>query len=593
MTPSILLVDDIPSNLRILYESLNGRDYRLLIANGGAQALEIARRSHPDLMLLDVMMPDLDGFDVCRQLKADPATATIGVIFLSARDAAADKVRGLALGGVDYVTKPFHPEEIAARVAIHCTILRMDRELASRNRQLELVRDRILSSMTEGVVGLDAGGQVEFANPAATALLGAAMLDLPLAAWQPPDLSETVGRVLGGQDQFTVAELDLAATGTAPLPVELRVAAINARPLPAPASPRPPADPAGQPHPGGGDDPADAPGAGGAVLVVRDLRERQRVAAALAETNNALRQSHRELKVAQMQLIQAAKLETVGQLAAGVAHEVKNPLAVIQLGMDFLEQTLTLDQTSATVFADMQQALLRADTVVRGLLDFSRERGLDLTPDSLNRLINVSLQLVRHELVQRNIKVITELASALPEQPFDADKMQQVLLNLFMNAMHAMERDGTLRIATGLHRLRDEELGPQARAAGFLGGDLALRLLIEDSGPGIAADHLDRLFDPYFSTKPMGEGTGLGLSVTRNIVNLHRGSIDIGNRDSGRGARVVLLFHADAAPLPPTRDGATSIAAAVAGEPTPATTQSVSSPPTEVPRGEETHPAGG
>lgn len=583
MTPSILLVDDIPSNLRILYESLNGRDYRLLIATGGAQALEIARRARPDLILLDVMMPDLDGFEVCRQLKADPATATIGVIFLSARDAAADKVRGLAIGAVDYVAKPFHPEEVAARVAIHCTILRLERELASRNRQLELVRDRILSSMTEGVVGLDRDGQVEFANPAATALLGTATLEQPLAAWEPPALRETIHQVLAGQDQLTVAELDLASAGAAALPVELRVATIPVRPA---AATHPPGSDRALPPPGAaGATATPMTSTSGAVLVLRDLRERQRVAAALAETSNALRQSHRDLKAAQMQLIQAAKLETVGQLAAGVAHEVKNPLAVIQLGMDFLAQTLPLDATSAMVLTDMQQALARADTVVRGLLDFSRERALDLTPDSLNRLVNVSLQLVRHELVQRNIEVVTELAEGLPQRPFDADKMQQVLLNLFMNAMHAMERDGTLRVATGLHRLRDEELGPQARAAGFLGGDLALRLLLEDSGPGIASADLGRLFDPYFSTKPMGEGTGLGLSVTRNIVNLHRGSIDIGNRDGERGARVVLLFHPDpvVAPAP----------AASAAHDRPVTAPRAAHPADEVPRGEETNPAGG
>ena len=115
-SPAVLLVDDIPANLRVLYESLNGRDYRLLVANGGAQALEIARRSRPDHMLLDIMMPDMDGFEVCRRLKEDPETASIAVIFLSALDDAADKIHGLELGAVDYVTKPFHPDEVAARV---------------------------------------------------------------------------------------------------------------------------------------------------------------------------------------------------------------------------------------------------------------------------------------------------------------------------------------------------------------------------------------------------------------------------------------------------------------------------------------------
>ena len=246
-----------------------------------------------------------------------------------------------------------------------------------------------------------------------------------------------------------------------------------------------------------------------------------------------------------MQLIQAAKLESVGRLAAGVAHEVKNPLAVVQLGMDYLQQVLELDDVTGQVFTDMQEAVSRADTVVRGLLDFSRERELDLRPSAINDIVRDSLKLVRHELTQRNIQLDIDLAGDIPERPLDSDKLRQVFLNLFMNAMHAMEHDGTLRITSRALVLRGDDLGSQAREAGFLPGDRAIRVLVEDSGPGIQPENLARLFDPYFTTKPMGEGTGLGLSVTRNIVTLHRGSIDLGNR-AGGGARAVLLFRPSA-----------------------------------------------
>ncbi|MGB5833268.1 MAG: response regulator, partial [Thiohalocapsa sp.] len=211
-TPAILLVDDIPANLRVLYESLNGRDYKLLIANGGEQALEVAHKSLPDLVLLDIMMPDVDGFEVCRRLKQDPATANIAVIFLSALDDTADKVRGLELGAVDYVTKPFHPDEVAARVETHCKILCLERELAHRNRQLELVRDRILNSMAEGVVGLDANGRVSFINPAAERILGidaARVLDRKPSQWEPPELSDAVRRILSTPGAISINELAL------------------------------------------------------------------------------------------------------------------------------------------------------------------------------------------------------------------------------------------------------------------------------------------------------------------------------------------------------------------------------------------------
>jgi PAS domain S-box-containing protein len=514
-------VDDIPANLRVLYESLNGRDYRLLVANGGAQALEIARRSNPDLLLLDIMMPDMDGFEVCRHLKDDPATAGIAVIFLSALDDAADKIHGLELGAVDYVTKPFHPDEVAARVETHCKILRLERELGQRNRQLELVRDRILHSMVEGVVGLDAYGRVSFVNPAAERMLGrqaGQLLSRGVDDWEPSALRQTARCVLTERREVSADELALPRPDGSTVPVELRAAPIG-----------------------------DAASPAGVVLVLRDLSERRRVEAKLHRTSNELHRSHRELRAAQMQLVQAAKLESVGRLAAGVAHEVKNPLAIVQLGLDYLEQVASFDEVSTRVLADMQQALSRADTVVRGLLDFSRERQLDLEPCVVNNVVQDSLQLVRHELSQRNIAVETELADDIPERPLDSDKLQQVFLNLFMNAMHAMERDGTLAIRTSCGPLSADDLGAQARDAGFVAGDRVIRIAIEDSGPGIDPEDLGRLFDPYFTTKRQGEGTGLGLSVTRNIVTLHKASIDLENRPDG-GARALLLFRTESAP---------------------------------------------
>jgi two-component system, LuxR family, sensor kinase FixL len=517
-TPAILLVDDIPANLRVLYESLCGRNYKLFIANGGEQALEVAHKSHPDLILLDIMMPDMDGFEVCRRLKQDPVTAGIAIIFLSALDDAADKIRGLELGAVDYVTKPFHPDEVAARVETHCKILRLEQELANRNRQLELVRDRILSSMAEGIVGLDADGRVSFVNPAAERILGVAaqgILARELSDWEPPTLRQTISRVLLKPSEVSVDELTLPRPDASTVPIELHIAPI-----------------------------CEGERINGAVLVLRDLSERRQVEAKLHRTSDQLRESHSKLRQAQMQLFQAAKLESVGRLAAGVAHEVKNPLAIIQLGLDYLEASLEHDPVATEVRHDMLHAVLRADTVVRGLLDFSRERTLDLRPQAINRILEESLKLVRHELTQRNIKLETALSEGLPERRFDTDKMQQVFLNIFMNAMHAMEHGGVLRVSSALIEVDDADLGSHAQDAGFSAGDRLIRIVIEDSGPGIKPEDLSKLFDPYFTTKRQGEGTGLGLSVTRNIVTLHEGSIDLDNRGGG-GASAVLLFKPD------------------------------------------------
>ena len=131
------MVDDSPVNLRLVVRTLEGRGYRLLAAKNGRAALDIARRVHPDLILLDVMMPELDGFEVCRALKSDPATRDAIVVFLSALGEVTDKVTGLELGASDYITKPIQPEEVIARVANHVARQQLEREVRRSRDRLE------------------------------------------------------------------------------------------------------------------------------------------------------------------------------------------------------------------------------------------------------------------------------------------------------------------------------------------------------------------------------------------------------------------------------------------------------------------------
>ncbi|HID48827.1 MAG TPA: transporter substrate-binding domain-containing protein, partial [Chromatiales bacterium] len=248
----------------------------------------------------------------------------------------------------------------------------------------------------------------------------------------------------------------------------------------------------------------------------------------------------RELENAQRQLIQAEKMESIGRLAAGVAHEVKNPLAIIQMGADFLAQELPADETTAGVINDIDDAVRRADTVVKGLLDFSRDRELELKPGNLNAIIERALHLVEHELRQRNIRVEQRLADGLPELDLDANRLQQVLINLFMNAAHAMKRDGKLLVRSRLRTLDSADLAAD-QANRFKPGEQVLWVEVADTGPGIREQDREKLFDPFYTTKPIGEGTGLGLSVSRNIISLHQGSLDIRNRKTG-GASAVMMF---------------------------------------------------
>jgi len=164
----ILLVDDNPTNLQVLRQTLQGIDCKMLIAKNGERALSIAVEDHPDLILLDIMMPGIDGFEVCRRLKSDPRTEDIPVIFLSALGDTEDKVRGLQLGAVDYVAKPFQPAEVNARVNTHLTIHRLKREVQSQKNQLERelqvvsqVQRRLLPKKLPAIKGIDLAAYYE------------------------------------------------------------------------------------------------------------------------------------------------------------------------------------------------------------------------------------------------------------------------------------------------------------------------------------------------------------------------------------------------------------------------------------------------
>ena len=250
-----------------------------------------------------------------------------------------------------------------------------------------------------------------------------------------------------------------------------------------------------------------------------------------------------ELKATQLQLIQSEKLDSIGRMAAGVAHEVKNPLMMILTGVKILSKRLADgDESTRGLLRDMTEAVERADKIIGGLLSYSRDhRALDLAPANLNVTLEKSLLLVRHELEKARIVVVKELDGSLPLVPLDEFKIQQVFVNLFTNALHAMDADGEIRVHTGV------EVLPRGRSVGYRKtdqyhpGERIVVVRVEDSGPGIPDANVGKVFDPFFTTKPTGQGTGLGLSVSRQIVEMHGGVIEIGNREIG-GARVTLIF---------------------------------------------------
>ncbi len=280
----------------------------------------------------------------------------------------------------------------------------------------------------------------------------------------------------------------------------------------------------------------------------RDITERMQADHQLKRAHTDLKKSHEELQTAHLQLMQAAKMESIGRLAAGVAHEVKNPLAIILQGVDYLSKHLTnTNGNTRVVLQYTSDAVRRADSVIRGLLDFSTTRELVMAAERMPELIERALLLIKHELDRSHITMVKLFEERLPTVRVDRNKIEQVLVNVLMNAVQAMAGGGTLTVRISSRQLTEisVDVGTRTRDR-FKIGDTVVVVDVEDTGTGIAEDILERVFDPFFTTKPAGSGTGLGLTVTRKIVDLHHGQLTIKNRPEG-GVKVTLVLRSEPA----------------------------------------------
>jgi len=288
----------------------------------------------------------------------------------------------------------------------------------------------------------------------------------------------------------------------------------------------------------------------GSTLVVgisEDITEQVKSHEQLANLNRNLVATNEELQNTQLQLIQAEKLESIGRLAAGVAHEVKNPLALLLLGVDYLGQGIDPDDPNIEkILKQMREAVDRADRIVRGLVDFSSQRSLSREPVKLNRVVDEVLLLTKHELTRSNTRVTIHIPRDLPEVFLDMSKFEQVLINLVINAVHAMGKtqDAHLEIRARAESLESVEKNEGARKLEVLRpGDHVVILEVIDNGCGIPNKDSTRVFDPFFTTKATGVGTGLGLSVARKIVDLHGGELTLSNREDEQGAVAHMILR--------------------------------------------------
>jgi PAS domain S-box-containing protein len=252
----------------------------------------------------------------------------------------------------------------------------------------------------------------------------------------------------------------------------------------------------------------------------------------LTATARKLQASDEKLKSTELELIQAAKLESIGRLAAGVAHEVKNPLQTMIMGLDYLTQNLTAPHELVKgVIGDMRHAVNRASVIIHGLLELAAKTGYETEPGDLNACVLRSLGLVQYELQTTQTEVRLDLQSDLPAIPMDPLKLEQALINIFLNGVQAMPHGGPIWVTTRLE-FSDLLTGKPKVEPGEAHEKVAV-VEIKDSGPGIPDSDLGKVFEPFFTSKPPGSGTGLGLSIVRKIIHLHGGQIKVKNAAKG------------------------------------------------------------
>jgi signal transduction histidine kinase len=259
-----------------------------------------------------------------------------------------------------------------------------------------------------------------------------------------------------------------------------------------------------------------------------------------AGLHEGLHRSYQELKRSQALLLRQEKLASLGRLAAGLAHELNNPLNSIAGFVEALSRRCEAERLRAIrEFEDfprflriVQTEVDRAAAIVRRLLDFARQREPSLEIVELGRLISKSVAFVDRQAAVTNQRIVVEPLRMSVRVRADAQMLQQLLLNVLTNALDAMENGGEVRIAVGITRAPHGSLGQAEMAT----------LSIADNGCGITPENLSKIFDPFFTTKEVGKGTGLGLPICLSIVEQHEGTIEVKSEGVGKGTTVVVTL---------------------------------------------------
>ncbi|MCP3942339.1 MAG: response regulator [Desulfobacteraceae bacterium] len=500
-SPSILIADDNPTNLKVLRSMLEGKGYEVTSAEDGVQALKRIKQSPPDLILLDIHMPRMTGYQVIDRLKKNPILKSIPVIFISALSDSFNKVLGFQKGAVDYIEKPFHGKEIKARVETHLKLQYYQRQLKERAASSEKRFQLTFENAAVGIAHTRMSGSFFRVNKCFCNILGynekqfetLTIKDLTLPEeWDHDllaikDLFNNRIATIRREKQFIKKNKEL---------VWVRVTISMAR------------------------DSENASEYG--IMVVEDITDRIKAEEVRTKIEDQLRQAQR--------------MEAIGTLAGGIAHDFNNILGVIMGYTDIAKRKLPPASSALKNLESVNTAANRAKDLIQHILTACSQVEHEKRPIHISYIIDETITLLRASLPS-TIKIKTNLQKCRPILA-DTTQIHQVVMNLCTNSFHSMEKNGgtlTLKLSTVSLR-KDREIG----TLDLVPGDYNL-FEVKDTGSGIDTTSLEHIFEPYFTTKTKDRGTGLGLSVVHGIIKSHDGDICVSSeRLKGTQVKVYL-----------------------------------------------------
>lgn len=504
----VLIVDDSVETARVLAYVLKNQGYDVSVASSGHEALQILSDDRPDVILLDVMMPEMNGIDVCRRLKADAELRMIPIVLATAKELDEDVVAGLDAGAEDYVTKPFNNLVLAARMRAAIRVKQFHDEVAQVNQQLraEIVERKraeaasreseeryrqLLAAVTSYTYSVELRNGVPISTKHSLGCLTA-------TGYAPEEYASDPSlwfSMIHPDDRATISEhlATVLADNDTP-PVEHRIIHKD-----------------------------------GTVRWVRGTMVRHHDEAGVFDRYDGLVEDITQRKLAEEslrkkdeQLREAQKLEAVGHLAGGIAHEFNNLLQVIGGYARCAREGLSPKESR---YQDLQQVLKAADraaTLTRQLLGFSRRGVLQPATVDPNQVV-ASLAQVMRSTIGEHISLEVALGADVGSIDADPGEFQQALLNLCLNARDAMPSGGTLVLKTDTVMLNEASWDAHFQITP--GRHVVLSVM--DTGCGMSAEIQRRIFEPFFTTKEVGKGTGLGLAMVYGTVQQHRGAIHV------------------------------------------------------------------